>query len=43
MLANLAYNKRRSEDRVNDPRLPVRSGPWYCRDARRRAAILILT
>jgi hypothetical protein len=27
---------------VNDPRLPVRSGPRYCRDARRRAAILIL-
>jgi len=29
---------------VNDPRLPVRSGPWHCRDARRHAAIfLILT
>jgi hypothetical protein len=27
MLANLAYNKTRSEDRVNDPRLPVRSEP----------------
>ena len=26
-LANLAYRKARSEDRVNDPRLPVRSGP----------------
>jgi len=23
--------QQRSEDRVNDPRLPVRSGPWYCR------------
>jgi hypothetical protein len=42
MLANLAYNKQRSEDRVNDPRLPVRPGPRYCRDARRHAAILIL-
>ena len=43
-LANLAYRKARSEDRVNDPRLPARSGPSYCRDARRRAAIfLILT
>jgi hypothetical protein len=27
ILANLAYSKKRSEDRVNDPRLPVRSGP----------------
>ena len=27
MSENLAYNKQRSEDRVNDPRLPVRSGP----------------
>src|SRR5262249_36365433 len=34
--------KPRSEDRVNDPRLPVRSGPSYCRDARRRAAILLV-
>jgi len=44
MSENLAYNKQRSEDRVNDPRLPVRSGPWHCRDAGRHAAIfLILT
>jgi len=34
--------KQRSEDRVNDPRLPVRSGPWHCRDARRRAAIFLV-
>jgi hypothetical protein len=43
MFANLAYTKQRSEDRVNDPRLPVRSRSRYCRGARRRAAILILT
>jgi len=28
---------------VNDPRFPVRSGPRYCRDAQRRAAILFST
>ena len=37
------YTKQRSEDRVNDPRRPVRSRSRYCRGARRRAAILIVS
>jgi hypothetical protein len=40
---NLVYHKKRSEDRVNDPRLPVRSGSLpQCPEARERY-FLILT
>jgi len=42
MLANLAYDKKKRGPRERSSP-PCQSDPWYCRDARRRAAILVLT